>query len=259
MVRDIIRSRTIAWNLMKRDLVAQYRQSALGILWAFVPPIVMATGFTLASNARIFNVGEVDVPYPVFVALSTSLWQVFVEALRGPLDAVVKNRQLLVRVAFPREGLVLAKIGEIGFNLLPKVLLIIGLFAWYETPFRITALLAPLALLSLVMLGTWFGLLLAPIGAIYQDVARGMGIVIALWFLVTPVAYVVPKAGVLGRIVSSNPVTPLLVTVRELVTTGVVTNPGAFWLVTAVTMFGLGVAWVLYRLAMPLAIERLGS
>jgi len=78
--RDLLASRELAWRLMVRDISAQYRQSFLGIFWAFVPPILMAVGFTYANNADIINVGETELPYAAHVMFSAVLWQTFAES-----------------------------------------------------------------------------------------------------------------------------------------------------------------------------------
>ena len=101
---DLLSSRELAWRLLVRDISAQYRQSFLGIIWAFIPPIIMAAGFTLASQAKVINIGETDLPYPAYVMFSTALWQTFVEAINGPVKAVTVAKPLLARVNFPREA-----------------------------------------------------------------------------------------------------------------------------------------------------------
>ncbi|PSN14674.1 hypothetical protein C7293_10730 [filamentous cyanobacterium CCT1] len=62
-----------------------------------------------------------------------------------------------------------------------------------------------------------------------------------------------------GFLVRVNPVTPLLVTTRELITVGTVSEPQGFWLISAVVFACLPLTWVVYRLAMPYAIERFSS
>lgn len=259
MWRDLLASRELAWRLMMRDIAAQYRQSFFGILWAFLPPLVMAAGFTLADSANVINVGATDIPYPAYIVISVALWQTFVEALNGPLQGVTNAKQMLSRINFPREAIVLAKLGEVFFNFGIKLILIVGVFLWYKVTVSWTALLAPLALVSLIMLGTLFGLLLTPLGALYQDVSKGLLLVTGLWFFLTPVVYPVPQGGTFGAVVRLNPVTPLLVTAREWATTGAASSLNSFILVSAATLVGLLVAWVLFRLAMPLAIERMGA
>lgn len=259
MARDLLASRELAWRLMVRDLSAQYRQSFLGIAWAFIPPFVTALGFTVASNAKVVNIGATDLPYPAYVMFSMALWQTFVEALNGPVQAVTAAKPMLARINFPREAIILAKLGEVGFNFLIKLILIVALFLWFRVSVSWTLILAPVALIHLILLGTLFGLLLAPLGVLYQDVSKGLTMVTGFWLFLTPVVYPLPKEGTFGMLVNLNPVTPLLVTTRELATTGVVSQPEQFWIVSGLTLMGLLLTWVAFRLAMPFVIERVSS
>jgi lipopolysaccharide transport system permease protein len=259
MGRDLLASRELAWQLLVRDISAQYRQSFLGIFWAFVPPIVTALGFTFVNNANIINIGATELPYPAYVMFSMTLWQTFTEALNGPIQAVSSAKQMLVRINFPREALILAKLGQLFFNFAIKLILIVALFLWFQIPVSWTAILAPVALIHLVMLGTGFGLLLVPLGLLYNDILKVIGLAIGLWLFLTPVVYPVPSGGGLATLVQLNPVTPLLVTTRELATTGVVSNPYGFWLMSLIALVGLLLGWLLYRLAMPFIVERMRS
>lgn len=259
MWRDLLASRELAWRLMVRDISAQYRQSFLGFAWAFLPPIVMAVGFTLADEANVFNIGETDLPYPAYVMFSTALWQTFVEALNGPVQAVTTAKPMLARVNFPREAIILAKVGEVLFNFSIKLILIVALFLWFRIPVSWTVILASVALIHLIMLGTFIGTLLSPLGALYQDVPKGLSMVTGFWLFLTPVVFPVPTEGTFGTLVRLNPVTPLLVTVRELATTGVISDAKGFWVVSIITWVGLLLTWIAFRLAMPYVIERMSS
>lgn len=259
MWRDLLASRELARRLMMRDISAQYRQSFLGIIWAFLPPIFMATGFTLASNANVINVGKTDLPYPAYVMFSTALWQTFVEALNGPIQAVTVAKPMLARVNFPREALILAKMGEVFFNFAIKLILIVALFIWFRVSVSWTVILTPVALIHLVLLGTFIGILLAPFGVLYQDVSKALTLFTGFWLFLTPVVYPIPSAGTFGFLVKLNPVTPLLVTARELATTGVVSDPWRFWIVSVITIVGLLLTWIGFRLAMPYVVERVSS
>ncbi|MBW4477371.1 MAG: ABC transporter permease [Tolypothrix brevis GSE-NOS-MK-07-07A] len=259
MWRDLLASRELARRLMVRDISAQYRQSFLGIIWAFLPPIFMATGFTLASNANVINVGKTDLPYPAYVMFSTALWQTFVEALNGPVQAVTVAKPMLARVNFPREALILAKMGEVFFNFAIKLILIVALFIWFHISVSWTVILTPIALIHLVFLGTFIGILLAPFAVLYQDVSKALTLFTGFWLFLTPVVYPVPNTGIFGFLVNLNPVTPLLVTVRELATTGVVSEPWRFWIISVITIVGLLLTWIGFRLAMPFVVERVSS
>jgi lipopolysaccharide transport system permease protein len=259
MGRDLLKSRELAWRLLVRDISAKYRQSFLGIIWAFLPPIITAGGFTLAKGGGIINIGATELPYPAYVMFSMTLWQTFVEALNGPVQAVTSAKPMLARINFPREALILAKLGEVFFNFGIKLILIMGLFIWFKIPVSWSVIIAPVALIHLVFLGTFIGLVLAPLGALYQDFTMGITLATGLWLFLTPVVYPVPSDGVFSSIVKLNPVTPLLVTTRELATTGVISNPQSFWIASLIAIVGLLVAWLIYRLAMPFVVERISS
>jgi lipopolysaccharide transport system permease protein len=259
MWQDLLASRELAWRLMVRDISAQYRQSLLGITWAFLPPIIMAIGFTLANDAKVINIAKTDLPYPVYIMFSTALWQTFIEALNGPMQAVIVAKPMLSRVNFPREALILAKLGEVFFNFAIKLTLIVALFIWFRISVTWTVFLTPVPLLHLILLGTFIGILLAPLGILYQDISRGLSLFTGFWLFLTPVVYPIPNQGIFGFLVKLNPVTPLLVTTRELATTGVVSDPLRFWIVSLITLIALLVTWVAFRLAMPFVVERVSS
>ena len=187
------------------------------------------------------------------------MWQTFVEAINGPVKAVTVAKPMLARVNFPREALILAKLGEVFFNFAIKLILIIGLFIWFRVPVSWTVILAPVALIHLIFLGTFIVVLLSPLGVLYQDVSKGLTLLTSFWLFLTPVVYPVPTEGVFGNIVKLNPVTPLLVTTRELTTTGTISEPIGFWIVSIITIIGLFLTWVGFRLAMPFVVERVSS
>lgn len=259
MWRDLLASRELAWRLMVRDISAKYRQSFLGIFWAIIPPIVMSASFTLAKNGGVVNVGNTIIPYPAYVMFSMTLWQTFVESLNGPVQAVAAAKSMLARINFPREALIIAKLGEVFFNFGIKLILIISLFICFKIPITLSVIVAPVALVHMVLLGTFLGVLLAPIGALYQDFSMGLTLATSFWLFLTPVVYPVPGEGLFGNIVKFNPVTPLLVTTRELATTGTMSNAPGFWIASVFAILGLLVAWIIYHLAIPYVVERISS
>lgn len=259
MGRDLLAARDLAWRLMVRDISAQYRQSALGIFWAFVPPIVTAVGLTLAGNAKILNVGTTDLPYPAYVMFSMTLWQTFSESVSGQVQAVNSAKSMMARINFPREAIVLSQLGQVLFNFSIKLILIVGLFLWFRMPVSASVLLTPVALIHLILLGTCIGLFLAPIAALYEDISKGLTLLLGAWLFLTPVIYPLPQSGAFAALVQLNPVTPLLTTIRELSTTGVVSNPLGFWMASLLAIGGFLLGWLFYRVAMPFVIERISA
>ena len=128
MWKDLLDSRELAWRLTVRDIRAQYRQSMLGILWAFLPPIATALIFVLLNSRKIINIGETTIPYPAFAMFGTVLWQIFVESLNAPLKSVNRSKSMLTKIHFPREALILSAIEQALFNICIKLLILIAIF-----------------------------------------------------------------------------------------------------------------------------------
>ena len=256
---DLLASRELAWRLMVRDISAQYRQSFLGIAWAFIPPVVTAIGVILANDSGLVNSGDTTIPRAAYVVFSMALWQTFVESFMGPVQAVTLAKPMLARINFPREAVILAKLGEVFFNFAIKLILITGVFIWFKVSVSWTVFLAPVALIHIVLFGTLVGVFLAPLAVLYKDVGKSLNLLAGFWLFITPVFYAAPEKGAFSVLVRLNPVTPLLQTTRELSTTGIVSNPLGFWIVSAITIAGLLLVWVAFRLAMPYVIERVSS
>ena len=257
MVNDLWLARALSWRLFVRDVRSQYRSSFLGTLWAIVPAAVTAAGLAFASNAGVVNVGETDIPYPAFVMLGTILWQTFLEAFKGPEKAIKASRSVLSRVKFPHESIILAQLGQVLFNLVLKLALLVVLFIIFSVSVSWKIVLAPFAFISLILLGTGVGLLLVPINHLVQDISRAMDVILLVWFFLTPVIYPVPEHTIISTLVRLNPVTPLLVTAREMMTTGVVSEPVEFVFVSLLTILIVLFGWLVFRLSIPYLVERI--
>jgi lipopolysaccharide transport system permease protein len=256
MLRDLLASRELAWRLLVRNLHVQFRRSFLGAAWAFIPAAATALVMALASQARIVSVAETALPYPAYVVLSMTLWQAFLEGLNGPVQALAAEMRLLVRFNVAPEPIVLAKLGEALFNCGVRSLLTAALFLWYGMPVGASIVLAPFGVLALILLGASLGLLLAPLSALYEDFTKSLPIVTSFWFFLTPILYPVPEQGAFSFIVQFNPVTPLLVTTRELIVGLPLSSPLGFCVSASCAVLLLLLGWLVNRVAMPIVLER---
>jgi lipopolysaccharide transport system permease protein len=259
MYRDLRASRELSWRLFVRDLSAQYRQSLFGIIWAFVPPIVTSAVFIFLQTREIVNFGETDIPYPVYVLVSVVLWQLFSESLNAPLKSVTAAKPLLAKINFPRESLIISAFYMVLFNMLIKFSIILVVLLVFRIPFTWGLLLAPVAVLMLSLLGFGTGLVLTPVGMLYTDIGTSIPIMTQLLFFVTPVVYPPPETFPFSLIVVFNPISPLLIAARDLITVGTISNPVAFTTVSGFTLILLLLAWVMYRLSLPIIIERMSA
>ena len=260
MGRDIAASRELAVRLFLRDFSAQYRQSALGYLWALAPPIIFAFPWIFLDSQRIINPGPTVIPYIAYVLAGTTVWSAFAEGLLVPLNSLVANKVLLTKVNFPREALIIGGLGQLVTNLLLRVLVMLAVLGLLGVPFVSASLwLAPLGLAALVIAGMSLGLLLAPVGLLYGDIGKLLSLLAGFWMIVTPVVYAPPQHGLAGWLARWNPASPLVATARDWFTGQPATQLPGFLVVTAASMLLLVVGMLMLRITLPMTVERLGS
>ena len=259
MWRDLKASRELAWRLMVRDISAHYRQSLFGVFWAFLPPVCTALIFIFLNSRKIINIGATDIPYPVFALFGTVLWQIFVYSLNAPLKVVSSAKPLLGKINFPKESLILSSIGQTFFDAGTKMVILIAVFVIFNIPVTWGVLFSLPAILILILLGITLGLALTPIGLLYTDISNSLTIITTLWFLITPVVYPPPTGFPFSLLATVNPVSPILLGVRDLATKGMLLNPVAFFVVTCLVLLVFIVTWIVFRLSMTILIERISA
>ncbi len=258
MARDLRLSLGLAWQLAKRDFRVQYRQSLLGYLWALVPPLLVAASFLALKSGGVFSVPGLDVPYGAYVIAGTLLWQTFSDAVAAPLRVVVASREMLVRVNFPREAIVLAGMLSTLFGALVRLAVMVPVLAAYGLAPGPQALLAPLAVLSLILAGTCVGLLLTPLGVLYRDVEKALPALLLLWMLLTPVAWPIGAPGADPGWLAANFAAPLIEAGRGALLGAPALPWAAVGLVDLAAIAALLAGWLVLRLAAPHLIARLG-
>lgn len=259
MVKDLLASRELAWRLFIRNISALYRQTILGYAWAFLPPIVTTATFVFLNQQKILVVNDTNIPYPAYVFIGTLLWQGFVDTLNSPIKLVLSSKSILVKINFPREALIIAGLGEVLFNFLIRLLLLIAVFVWYKISVPFTTLFAPIGLISLMTTGLTIGILLVPLAILYQDIEKSLTIITSIWFFLTPVIYPPPSSWPASLLTKLNPISTLIITTRDWLTIGKTTDLTSFFVIFGLSLVILLIGWVFYRISMPHIIARISA
>lgn len=249
----------LAWRLAVRDIQAQYRQAFLGILWAFILPLANTLTWVFLNSSGVVKIADTVVPYPVYVFTGTILWAIFMDALNAPLQQTNAAKRMLSKLNFPREALILSGICQTLFNALIKIALVFAVLIVMGISPTWNLLFFPFGLLSIIMVGTALGLFITPVGTLYTDVGRALPLLMQFMMYVTPVVFPMPKEGWAATVFALNPLTPLILTTRDWLTGQTPEYMGYFIAVNvagAVLLLGV---WVVYRLAMPILIERMSA
>lgn len=98
MFCDLIDSRELAWRLAVRVISAQYRKTALGLLWAFTLPLAHTATWIFLNSSDIVNIKETTLPYPAYVFTGTMLWAIFMDTITSPLQQTVNKKKILSKI-----------------------------------------------------------------------------------------------------------------------------------------------------------------
>ena len=249
---DLRRSGPIGWRLFLANLRIRYRRAWLGYLWLILPALATALVCSFIQARRLVAIAPTELPYPVFALAGIILWQTFADALQMPLQHLGAARHMIARSRVPQEATIVAGLLELGLGFAVRLAILVAALIFFAVPLAPAALLLPAGAACLVLLGLALGLFLAPIGLLYDDVGRGLTLVLGFWLFLSPVLYPLPADGIFAL----NPVAPLLDSTRAFLVGGGMED--RFLLVTGLSLVGLVIAWLCNRLARPHVVARLG-
>ena len=257
LISDIYAGRELAWRLFVRNIRAQYRQTLLGFFWVLIPPVATTLLWVVLQANRVVNFqSPAAVPYILYVLTGTVLWGIFMTAVTGPMAAINTGKEMLSKLRFPREALLMTNIGHTVFNFVLQLILLIPVFIFFRTSFSATTFLFPIGVVVLLLLGLSVGLLLAPIGLLYKDVGSAIGVLGRFGMYLTPVIYQ-PLSGRMGEIINwVNPVAPVLTATRDWLLVGQTDCLAGFLVYGMAAILFSIVGLIILRLSMPIIIER---
>lgn len=259
MTRDLWTGRELAWSLAVRDISAQYRQSALGVLWALISPLSTTAVWLFLSSSSLVQVADTGLPYPVFVFTGTLLWSILIDSFSAPLGQVNANRSLLAKINFPREALILTGIYQTLFNAAIKIGILLLVLPFLGIHPGWGGLLIPVGIFGLVLTGTALGLAITPLGILYGDIGRGIPLITQSLMYLSPVVFPLATKGWTAQLMRLNPLTTLIINARSWFTGQPPQLLGEWVLAVGGSAILLVLVWIVYRLAMPILIERMSA
>lgn len=186
---DLWEYREVLYYLVWRDLKVRYRQTLLGVAWAFIQPLFGMVLFTIIFG-KLVKVPSDGLPYAVFALAGLVPWNFFGTALTQSSNSLVVNSALLRKVYFPRLLLPLGRV----LGCLPDLGLAFGLLLvmawWYglrPSPASLAWVpaLVGLALLTALAAGIW----LSALNVRFRDIQHLVPFLVQLWMFATPIVY----------------------------------------------------------------------
>ena len=254
---EFIKNRWLTYQLFKRDFFALYKQSFIGVLWAFIIPLVSVGTFILLNRSGIFSIGDINVPYPIYAILGMAFWQLFSTGLITSSNSLVKAGSMITKINFSKKSLVIASAGQSIVSFLIQLTLVIILFIYYKIAPSTAILLIPLFMIPIMLLTLGLGFIFSLLNGIVRDIGNILSILMTFLMFLTPILYAKPSTGILARITNYNPLYYLTSVPRELVLTGTISEWKGFLISSVISICIFIICLVVFHLTETRVAERI--
>jgi lipopolysaccharide transport system permease protein len=186
-LRELWRFRELVYFLALRDIKVRYKQTALGVAWVLLQPLLAMGIFSIVFGQR--GLAANGVPYPLFVVSGLVPWFYFSNATSGASGSIVGNTQLISKVYFPRLAIplaaVLANLVDLSIGLLLELVLLAVFGVGYGWQLLALPVLVMLIVLTALGVSVW----LSALDVQYRDVRYAVPFFVQVWLFATPVIY----------------------------------------------------------------------
>lgn len=243
MMGDLARlyhQRALIGSFVKRDLLARYKGSTVGLFWSVIHPVVMLVLYTFVFSTILkvrVGAGEGTEQFALYLFCGLLPWNAFAEGLNRATGVIAEHANLIKRVIFPSEILpvypvIAGMVNElIGFGVLAGVLLATG------HSLMPVLLFLPVILFFQLVLTTGLAWIIAGTTVFVRDLGQVLGMILTLWVFLTPIFYppsLVPQA--LQPLLILNPIHLLVEAYRSLILKGQMPALGPLALLGLVSM-----------------------
>lgn len=215
-LKEVWKYRDLLWLFVKRDFVAQYKQTILGPLWHLIQPVFTTVMFIFVFG-KIANIPTDGINATLFYMSGITIWNYFSACLTATSSTFVANAGIFGKVYFPRLVMPLSSVlsNMVKFGI--QFGLLLGVMAWVGVRdgsfhFGSSWLLIPLLVLMMAGLGLGLGIIISSLTTKYRDFTVLIGFAVQLLMYATPVAY--PLSFLKGKSyaawVAWNPLAPIV-------------------------------------------------
>ena len=245
--RDLWAYRELLLFLAWRDILVRYKQTAIGIAWSVIRPVLTMAVFTVVFG-RIAKLPSQGVPYPVLVFAAMLPWNFFATAVSEGSNSLVQNANIVSKVYFPRLIVPVSTVAVSLVDFLISLALLAGLMLWYQVIPSPRAFLLPAFLLLVLAVTMGLTLWFAALNVRYRDFRYVVPFLVQVGLFLSPVGFssvVVPDAWRL--VYALNPMVGVIEGFRWCLIEGYRLNTDALALGTAMSLLILASGIVHFR------------
>lgn len=218
-LNEIWKYRDLVMMFVRRDFVANYKQTILGPIWFFLQPLLTTITFIFIFG-RVAGLSTDGLPMTVFYLAGVTIWNYFSETLNKTASVFKDNAQMFGKVYFPRltmpVSIVISNLVRFGIQFL--LFLIIWTYYLFQKNSihpNLFMLLTPLLIIIMGLLALGFGMIISALTNKYKDLIFLLTFGIQLLMYATPVIY--PLSSISAKykwLIVANPMTSIVETFR---------------------------------------------
>ena len=193
--KDLWNYRELFYFLAWRDILVRYKQTAIGIAWAILRPLLTMVVLTIVFG-KLAKLPSEGVPYPILVFSAMLPWQFFANALSESSNSLIDNANLISKVYFPRLIIPTSSVIVSFVDFLLSGIILLGLMAWYDFWPTWRVLVLPLLILMAFAVAMGAGLWIAAMNVKYRDFRYIVPFIVQFGLYISPVGFsssVVPE------------------------------------------------------------------
>jgi lipopolysaccharide transport system permease protein len=234
-LKELFEYKDLIWLFVKRDIVAQYKQTVLGPLWLIIQPLLSTLFFTIIFG----NFAKFDtkgIPYPIFTLSGLTIWNFFSTSLGKTSSVFVSNSAIFGKVYFPRLTVPVSALISNSFTFLIQFIILLFLLVYYKFvnnyDWHINynlLILFPVVLLLCGLFGLGCGLIISSLTTKYRDLTFliGFGLQFVMYF--SSVVFPIDKfSGKIQTLFNLNPLLHIVGMFRAIFISAPL--PGTQWI-----------------------------
>lgn len=187
-IRELWEYRDLLWILIGREVKLRYKQTALGVVWVVLQPLLAAVIFTIIFG-RFAKMPSDGGPYLPFVVAGLVAWNYCAGAVQRASTSLVADAPLITKVYFPRVLVPLAQTLSALVDLAVALPIVGGVMLAHATPPTWRLALLPAVVLLITVTATGASLWLSALSVEYRDFMYAAPFILQVWMYASPVVY----------------------------------------------------------------------
>ena len=186
--KELVEYRDLFYFLIKRDVLAIYKQTIMGFTWAIIRPVFSMIVFSVIFGG-LAKIPSDDIPYPIFSYAALIPWTYFSAAMNASTQSLISGKGIFTKVYFPRLIIPLTPVFSKLVDFTIAFIILFGLMAWYGISPTVNIVFLPILILMMILTASGVGMWLSAMAIQYRDIPQGVGFLSQLLMYAAPVVW----------------------------------------------------------------------